>query len=169
MLYHIWILHQTTTIINELLFDYLLYHIWILHQTTTSPPCTRQSPCCIIFGFYIKPQPTSVIPSPTTVVSYLDSTSNHNRPPETTEPTTLYHIWILHQTTTGCILTRFSRSCIIFGFYIKPQRRALLLRARAVVSYLDSTSNHNLITSMNLLNALYHIWILHQTTTGWLR
>ena len=99
-LYLIEILHQTTT--HGILFGLpdMLYLIEILHQTTTprrSPPSVL---CCILLKFYIKPQP-AVSPafsragcillkfyikpqqrpppcSVPSVVSYWNSTSNHN-------------------------------------------------------------------------------------------
>ena len=122
------------------------------------------------------------------VVSYRNSTSNHNELHKTYEEALLYLIEILHQTTTiyskigdicmlylieilhqtttlemssrfcsGCILSKFyikpqrgpihpwTRSrCILSKFYIKPQPRAAIHQAPIVVSYRNSTSNHNL-------------------------
>ena len=121
------------------------------------------------------------------VVSYRNSTSNHNwlfiRPQtfllyliEILHQTTtfrlalfasmgLYLIEILHQTTTEtprnsqcwrCILSKFyikpqllaskvdnNRGCILSKFYIKPQLVAMPLLLNMVVSYRNSTSNHN--------------------------
>ncbi len=121
----------------------------------------------------------------------------------------LYLIEILHQTTTevlvtvtgwSCILSkfyikpqlvslcvkRFDR-CILSKFYIKPQRLARQRHPQAVVSYRNSTSNHNLLARVRELlevvsyrnstsnhniwlgkgthKRLYLIEILHQTTT----
>ena len=121
-LYLIEILHQTTTY-NILLFPLLeLYLIEILHQTTT--------PFCILFPVY-----------------------------------RLYLIEILHQTTTkrhttksfrSCILSKFyikpqptctrlssAISCILSKFYIKPQHFLRAVMRADVVSYRNSTSNHN--------------------------
>ena len=122
---------------------------------------------CIIFGFYIKPQQDAKPEEQKQVVSYLDSTSNHNKQESILVEVQLYHIWILHQTTTvgscvgfGCglyhiwILHQTTTAgyegftcacCIIFGFYIKPQHQRVDGILRMVVSYLDSTSNHNLL------------------------
>ena len=60
------------------------------------------------------------------------------------------------KTISGCILFEFYikpqlvgeeteqiRGCILFEFYIKPQLYALLFVVLLVVSYLSSTSNHN--------------------------
>ena len=148
--------------------------------------------------------------SKTRVVSYRNSTSNHNHEGQSFFSDVLYLIEILHQTTTyrrfdlffwGCILSKFyikpqpswwlrhnSCRCILSKFYIKPQHaRGRVIscwvvsyrnstsnhnqpcngRAHApVVSYRNSTSNHN-FTSLTLINLkLYLIEILHQTTTA---
>ena len=79
----------------------------------------------------------------------------------------LYLIEILHQTTTflalsvnflGCILSKFyikpqlecevkpwSSSCILSKFYIKPQHITPDYLSYRVVSYRNSTSNHNYV------------------------
>ena len=99
----------------------------------------------------------------------------------------LYLIEILHQTTTrACVLARKQR-CILSKFYIKPQPMLNGAVFGAVVSYRNSTSNHNLPDSYvttsavvsyrnstsnhntglitGALGQLYLIEILHQTTT----
>ena len=230
-LYLIEILHQTTTpaALRSLLV--VLYLIEILHQTTTSSRARACSLCCILSKFYIKPQHDRYVKHSTCVVSYRNSTSNHNwkrsirifakvvsyrnstsnHNSGTTTPNSalLYLIEILHQTTTraalqsllvGCILSKFyikpqhtsattsgSTSCILSKFYIKPQpitrvsfipHRCILskfyikpqLRWRShcswwVVSYRNSTSNHNSEFVINSVTPLYLIEILHQTTT----
>ena len=209
LLYLIEILHQTTTSAQSWFPSPKLYLIEILHQTTTRPPVAYGSVCCILLKFYIKPQLISSIIAalavvsywnstsnhnhslccyfPVVVVSYWNSTSNHNTPAavlgssgvvsywnSTSNHNTsrsrwsfsrLYLIEILHQTTTalvfistpfGCILLKFyikpqllhkalkcSRSCILLKFYIKPQHLFLFLSMFLVVSYWNSTSNHN--------------------------
>ena len=99
------------------------------------------------------------------VVSYRNSTSNHNIFLLRVVLATLYLIEILHQTTTSscvslfilcCILSKFyikpqlrvrtlrrNRSCILSKFYIKPQQRLQDANIENVVSYRNSTSNHN--------------------------
>ena len=144
MLYLIEILHQTTTSNHPLSSSVWLYLIEILHQTTTRRSTRRHS-------------------------------------------TTLYLIEILHQTTTFlhrcllllcCILLKFyikpqlrgrwlygCFGCILLKFYIKPQ---LLVRQSchpSVVSYWNSTSNHNYFRLYMIRGKLYLIEILHQTTT----
>ena len=99
----------------------------------------------------------------------------------------LYLIEILHQTTTKFDDKCFVIGCILSKFYIKPQ---LSPRRNAgtdvvsyrnstsnhnflgfedaldlVVSYRNSTSNHNTVTVFYLIGTLYLIEILHQTTT----
>ena len=165
------------------------------------------------------------------VVSYRNSTSNHNSGGSSVAPGRLYLIEILHQTTTcskllwlfaGCILSKFyikpqpsnrsrngrqrcilskfyikpqlstdseriNAGCILSKFYIKPQpmddkeclRNVVSYRnstsnhngrlsnedIREVVSYRNSTSNHNPIGDHSTAPSLYLIEILHQTTT----
>ena len=147
----------------------------------------NQYQCCILSKFYIKPQQVIISIIALLVVSYRNSTSNHNTFEYVVNTPQLYLIEILHQTTTlslavirarGCILSKFyikpqlyaarhssARSCILSKFYIKPQRQQnpIYLRRRCilskfyikpqliafyrhllkVVSYRNSTSNHN--------------------------
>ena len=60
------------------------------------------------------------------VVSYRNSTSNHNNKGLGFVPAWLYLIEILHQTTTIVCTMTFDRRCILSKFYIKPQRRVVL-------------------------------------------
>ena len=122
-----------------------------------------------------------------TVVSYWISTSNHNTTSSFGTGTGLYLIEFLHQTTTfDCELCRTWR-CILLNFYIKPQQRKTSAQFSTVVSYWISTSNHNYnveymdrlyvvsywISTSNhngeyrghIINWLYLIEFLHQTTT----
>ena len=143
-----------------------MYLIEILHQTTT---CGRFG--CGDRRLYL----IEILHQTTTV------TDDHPR------ATQLYLIEILHQTTT----IRFSMSdrlrCILSKFYIKPQHSACVCRSSSVVSYRNSTSNHNgtarhgsIYTVVSYRNStsnhnsgvgvnatmsLYLIEILHQTTT----
>ena len=98
---------------------------------------------CILSKFYIKPQLLSLLLKGNGVVSYRNSTSNHNPWVFFLLTRKLYLIEILHQTTTPLSDFEFSPSCILSKFYIKPQQPAELLKSRAVVSYRNSTSNHN--------------------------
>ena len=144
MLYLIEILHQTTTPFEGFCPLSELYLIEILHQTTTSGLTRQIKRCCILSKFYIKPQPRNDQPAFTQrcilskfyikpqhrerrgyadrvvsyrnstsnhnrgfchradheVVSYRNSTSNHNIVHTMGRNTALYLIEILHQTTT---------------------------------------------------------------------
>ena len=230
-LYLIEILHQTTTRLAKRLCSSQLYLIEILHQTTTMmervmlkmrcillkfyiKPQHGSSSfylwfCCILLKFYIKPQPGRARTARRAVVSYWNSTSNHNSSRWSSAGIWLYLIEILHQTTTlfllfpilrGCILLKFyikpqpslllgfeQIGCILLKFYIKPQpiSSSLILRfgcillkfyikpqpicgpssTRSVVSYWNSTSNHNCRHFCGSSGKLYLIEILHQTTT----
>ena len=164
-----------------------LYLIEILHQTTTSLNSILHWFCCILLKFYIKPQLSQWFPEYPCVVSYWNSTSNHNYnlpPPEYSE---LYLIEILHQTTTPPYGTPNAPCCILLKFYIKPQQDFasglrwmvvsywnstsnhnllyVIHQIISVVSYWNSTSNHNKASGVTAFNALYLIEILHQTTT----
>ena len=119
------------------------------------------------------------------VVSYRNSTSNHNNDFAIVKSTKLYLIEILHQTTTTKQLHYVHRSCILSKFYIKPQLVAMPLLLNMVVSYRNSTSNHNTVPVNHYQNqvvsyrnstsnhnatprqlgfdGLYLIEILHQT------
>ena len=101
--------------------------------------------------------------------------------------TELYLIEILHQTTTAWFSRVDRCGCILSKFYIKPQlfgkdsndRTVVSYRnstsnhnyylrsalCRRVVSYRNSTSNHNFNKNLTFDEMLYLIEILHQTTT----
>ena len=100
--------------------------------------------CCILSKFYIKPQQCCGQVNQYQVVSYRNSTSNHNYPllkfiqrkvvsyrNSTSNHNVmsaqafmmkLYLIEILHQTTTWRPKTRSVPGCILSKFYIKPQQ-----------------------------------------------
>ena len=77
-LYLIEILHQTTTMSRTIAPTSELYLIEIPHQTTTQRLRTRSLLGCILSKFYIKPQPWPGRGTSFRVVSYRNSTSNHN-------------------------------------------------------------------------------------------
>ena len=99
------------------------------------------------------------------VVSYRNSTSNHNvwlakathkrlylieilhqtttRQPQVSTVLSLYLIEILHQTTTDTFAPLSVACCILSKFYIKPQLKLPAIHNAGVVSYRNSTSNHN--------------------------
>ena len=191
MLYLIEILHQTTTTASAGYAVWGLYLIEILHQTTTTAAGSASLLRCILSKFYIKPQHEPLTRDIPGVVSYRNSTSNHNTLPASYVASLLYLIEILHQTTTqqaifititscilskfyikpqhkqrqnlgrfGCILSKFyikpqlgrgdpieANGCILSKFYIKPQLFSYAWPGSSVVSYRNSTSNHNLLAS----------------------
>ena len=100
------------------------------------------------------------------VVSYWNSTSNHNPSFDPTAIAQLYLIEILHQTTTRLQLFLALQGCILLKFYIKPQLALAFILIQFVVSYWNSTSNHNLRVNGLWFLVLYLIEILHQTTTS---
>ena len=142
---------------------------------------------CILLKFYIKPQHSWRPHDRPFVVSYWNSTSNHNSFEIIMVIRRLYLIEILHQTTTyssplslllRCILLKFyikpqllawlrmsNKRCILLKFYIKPQHPTAHSMLHPVVSYWNSTSNHNLLQEFVNCWRLYLIEILHQTTT----
>ena len=208
-LYLIEILHQTTTWLLSRWHPEgcILSKFYIKPQLmeVSSFPSAR----CILSKFYIKPQQGSSPGTARAVVSYRNSTSNHNVAAHSLICLMLYLIEILHQTTTcirwgsillSCILSKFYikpqlgwfsdrpwRRCILSKFYIKPQLRRKVFAAFKVVSYRNSTSNHNYSFAWPMANKvvsyrnstsnhnlklprkssprLYLIEILHQTTT----
>ena len=186
-LYLIEILHQTTTWgCPRLYFSRcILSKFYIKPQPKATHKRARY--CCILSKFYIKPQhliqrtrlqqvvsyrnstsnhnPVAPLDTRFTVVSYRNSTSNHNIRGGMSRAAGLYLIEILHQTTTTAGVVAHFSSCILSKFYIKPQRLAVESDSQAVVSYRNSTSNHNSRAYPNSLMSLYLIEILHQTTT----
>ena len=149
-MYLIEILHQTTTGPAQNRHAAELYLIEILHQTTTFDFRPRYSPGCILSKFYIKPQPSRcrricvyrcilskfyIKPQPSSlprvlprVVSYRNSTSNHNVAWRLCYVYWLYLIEILHQTTTPLSSPLPFCCCILSKFYIKPQQSAKTIR-----------------------------------------
>ena len=122
MLYLIEILHQTTTYLRITPKSKKLYLIEILHQTTTGRPEISHARRLYLI---------EILHQTTTSVAYLCA------------PTSLYLIEILHQTTTCPSVAYGSLCCILSKFYIKPQREPHYYGLSIVVSYRNSTSNHN--------------------------
>ena len=100
--------------------------------------------CCILSKFYIKPQLLLYHRYNESVVSYRNSTSNHNTGNKVASPWLLYLIEILHQTTTMSCTTTSGR--LLYLIEILHQ---------------TTTSCATTITA----SKLYLIEILHQTTT----
>ena len=129
---------------SSIVFSSLLYLIEILHQTTT---CQEQH----------KEQQALYL------IEILHQTTT--RPSTFRLTQTLYLIEILHQTTTLPSIVVCCRRCILSKFYIKPQLSGPNRMKILVVSYRNSTSNHNLASVVLTVTGLYLIEILHQTTT----
>ena len=144
-LYLIEIPHQTTTMYRLQRKQAALYLIEIPHQTTTMNSLMNLSWSCILSKFHIKPQ----LAHPYGILRQE-----------------LYLIEIPHQTTT---VNRFGgtvQRCILSKFHIKPQRSGSNPICLTVVSYRNSTSNHNSGSAIILAIPLYLIEIPHQTTTN---
>ena len=143
-LYLIEILHQTTTEIKVDLDADGLYLIEILHQTTTYGRQRVPQKCCILSKFYIKPQQFAPNCHAETVVSYRNSTSNHNDNLHT------YHreSVVSYRNSTSNHNFLFDDFCAIALYLIEILHQTTTLRA--VVAARPQ---------------LYLIEILHQTTT----
>ena len=166
-LYLIEILHQTTTL-SAFKEEYsTLYLIEILHQTTTRHRTISHSASCILSKFYIKPQPASCHPKIPRVVSYRNSTSNHNNGLQIFHLTKLYLIEILHQTTT--VITDEQISLMLYLIEILHQTTTLRSARGADAQLYLIEILHQTTTSVDsflFCYTLYLIEILHQTTTS---
>ena len=120
-LYLIPFLHQTTTFVIIILcfFSCILFHFYIKPQPSDCE--YRPIVSCILFHFYIKPQLARCPQEHLQVVSYSISTSNHNWATLLPLLFLLYLIPFLHQTTTMDDVSAKTICCILFHFYIKPQ------------------------------------------------
>ena len=172
-LYLIEILHQTTTKCQMWSYLYLLYLIEILHQTTTAVIVIVIGWSCILLKFYIKPQHNANI---TKKIKRCILLKFYIKP----QPVAKGVIFPF-----SCILLKFyikpqpraagtisAGGCILLKFYIKPQLARQWLMVPCVVSYWNSTSNHNSRAAGTISAGLYLIEILHQTTTilsAWLK
>ena len=100
---------------------------------------------CILSKFYIKPQRYSRKVQSILVVSYRNSTSNHNR--AASSPCATFVVSYRNSTSNH-------------------NTNPLGQQGGAVVSYRNSTSNHNTELEDAKRPGLYLIEILHQTTTA---
>ena len=122
---------------------------------------------CILLKFYIKPQHTANVYNLLYVVSYRNSTSNHNTLRRflpairvvSYRNSTSNHNWSpAASVKTAVVSYRNSTSNHNAGSGYPV--------ASLVVSYRNSTSNHNISTLRSGSIMLYLIEILHQTTTS---
>ena len=165
-LYLIEILHQTTTAVTTDIScnSCILSKFYIKPQRMASESYPQT--CCILSKFYIKPQRIRGViaascgcilskfyikPQPGNeglwlfiVVSYRNSTSNHNDAPA---------------------LGPFASVVSYRNSTSNHNSNVLSALGRQVVSYRNSTSNHNSVLKLKSLILLYLIEILHQTTT----
>ena len=126
-----------------------LYLIEILHQTTTRHPGSIPVVGCILSKFYIKPQCSraSIFQRCCCILSkfYIK--------PQRAAPSLSWF--------SRCILSKFYikpqqsgtkieiiHSCILSKFYIKPQQLNWEKEVPVVVSYRNSTSNHNHVKAL---------------------
>ena len=121
---------------------------------------------CILSKFYIKPQLRLERELACCVVSYRNSTSNHN----SRAASSISAGVVSYRNSTSNHNSKDMNadrdiSCILSKFYIKPQPPQLWRRFLIVVSYRNSTSNHNGVNATMSGGSLYLIEILHQTTT----
>ena len=122
---------------------------------------------CILFHFYIKPQPRLPLLPILHVVSYSISTSNHNILPAIPEP--LYVVSYSISTSNHNIIMLSPKVTIVVSYSISTSNHNMSFRFPskvAVVSYSISTSNHNSLQCANNISTLYLIPFLHQTTTA---
>ena len=166
LLYLIEILHQTTTTSAFLARASRLYLIEILHQTTTRHVCQFSECSCILSKFYIKPQPKTRSVPAVKVVSYRNSTSNHNQrvPQKSKKHVVSYRNSTSNHNTPEAPNRRIS--VVSYRNSTSNHNKAFGRRSgRFVVSYRNSTSNHNHNLRHSKSVLLYLIEILHQTTT----
>ena len=174
---------------NYAAFQYCrLYLIEILHQTTTHCKCIQFTLCCILSKFYIKPQHPSKVfaryqscilskfyikpqlrrlqPVCLIVVSYRNSTSNHNEKPIMFTIKRLYLIEILHQTTTHSVASFFAAALYLIEILHQTTTFIpdwLFQSMLYLIEILHQTTTGSIVTTNK--NELYLIEILHQTTT----
>ena len=116
-------LHQTTTLNVIRSFVPGLFLILHLHQTTTVSTIT--------FGLFWL-----------FLILHLHQTTTKSQ--SDTNKTKLFLILHLHQTTTNRLNLFLGKSCFLSCIYIKPQPSIVSWCSLNVVSYLASTSNHNI-------------------------
>ena len=188
LLYLIEILHQTTTKLAKYAPDVSLYLIEILHQTTTLDSRELRFLRCILSKFYIKPQrrgrqigtvgvvsyrnstsnhnQLGLIFSLNEVVSYRNSTSNHNSVSTNMIFHALYLIEILHQTTTVAEITSVTRELYLIEILHQTTTTPpSSLRYQGCILSKFYIKPQRSRASFPWTVRLYLIEILHQTTT----
>ena len=143
-----------------------LYLIPFLHQTTTNESMNVVISSCILFHFYIKPQPREFPERCASVVSYSISTSNHNIRRDKQKQIWLYLIPFLHQTTT--LLDHYNLVCLLYLIPFLHQTTTVFCSALHTYSlylipFLHQTTTYERCGKNS--GELYLIPFLHQTTT----
>ena len=122
---------------------------------------------CILSKFYIKPQLQNVTTLANRVVSYRNSTSNHNSARRSRPAASLYLIEILHQTTTDG--RAFAQQTQLYLIEILHQTTTKEVReeSREVLYLIEILHQTTTSSASDLIRVeLYLIEILHQTTTS---
>ena len=156
---------------NYAAFQYCrLYLIEILHQTTTHCKCIQFTLCCILSKFYIKPQQllrTNYEPTGCILSKFYIKPQHYENAYNDPSSCILSKFYIKPQQANPelvaayrCILSKFyikpqrrnaghgnTFGCILSKFYIKPQRVRPIRISLIVVSYRNSTSNHNVLVN----------------------
>ena len=120
----------------------ILSKFYIKPQQAHKPIC--RPPSCILSKFYIKPQLDEQPANDYLVVSYRNSTSNHNLRLDAGDDVVV----VSYRNSTsnhnvGQSYLVSDAGCILSKFYIKPQPSFSSSSFFLVVSYRNSTSNHN--------------------------
>ena len=144
----------------------MLYLIPFLHQTTTLRICIFFNNQLYLIPFLHQtttPLSPGIYIAKLYLIPFLHQTTTRGKFPWFKACCILFHFYIKPQRTR--LLMPMTDGCILFHFYIKPQPITIWWHQRLVVSYSISTSNHNWkkLTIWSLL--LYLIPFLHQTTT----
>ena len=130
---------------NYAAFQYCrLYLIEILHQTTTHCKCIQFTLCCILSKFYIKPQHeplASHIPRCCILSKFYIKPQRRRLKTWQMSSCILSKFYIKPQRVRYSSEVNFG--CILSKFYIKPQPNRFPPSRWRVVSYRNSTSNHN--------------------------
>ena len=121
---------------------------------------------CILLKFYIKPQHQGRSIRFASVVSYWNSTSNHNNRKQAAKTIRVVSYWNSTSNHNGVNATMSGSSVVSYWNSTSNHNPLLaLVFLLPVVSYWNSTSNHNFYSHCFALVSLYLIEILHQTTT----
>ena len=137
-----------------------------LHQTTTLEQVLKSAADCLLPFFYIKPQPPRPKRKPQShclLPFFYIKPQLCRRVCCWGRYCLLPFFYIKPQRQPVYHLQRYN--CLLPFFYIKPQLYSVNHSELIIVSYLFSTSNHNLCYSRQAHDELSLTFFLHQTTT----